>query len=239
MSLVLIVRPQPGADRSAARARRKGLEPVIAPIFTILPIEWKPPAADQVEAVLLTSANAARNAGPGLAGFVRLPCYAVGPATERAARMTGFTDIRTGPGDGAAVLDMAAADGVKSALHPSGRDHVAIATPGVALIRRTVYAAEPRGTLPEAANAALDREALVLLHSSRAAAHFASLADAAGLKRSAIRLVAISPAAAAAAGSGWRTIEIADRPRDEALLELAAKLCKTDADGDEDYQHGI
>jgi uroporphyrinogen-III synthase len=43
--------------------------------------------------------------------------------------------------------------------------------------------------------------------------------------RSTISVAAISDAAAEAVGEGWRTVETADRPNDEALLALAARLC--------------
>jgi uroporphyrinogen-III synthase len=45
--------------------------------------------------------------------------------------------------------------------------------------------------------------------------------------RAPISLAAISAAAADAAGPGWAAVHVADRPRDHALLELAARLCKT------------
>ncbi|MEA3064722.1 MAG: hypothetical protein QOJ27_1168, partial [Sphingomonadales bacterium] len=41
-----------------------------------------------------------------------------------------------------------------------------------------------------------------------------------------IRVAAISAAAAEAAGEGWAAKAVAAAPRDQALLELAAKLCK-------------
>ena len=59
---MLILRPQPGADETAARARTLGLEPVVAPLFTIRPLAWEPPDPAEFDAVLLTSANAARHA---------------------------------------------------------------------------------------------------------------------------------------------------------------------------------
>ena len=40
---VLILRPQPGADESAARARALGLDPVVAPLFSLRPRSWEPP----------------------------------------------------------------------------------------------------------------------------------------------------------------------------------------------------
>jgi uroporphyrinogen-III synthase len=41
--------------------------------------------------------------------------------------------------------------------------------------------------------------------------------------------VAISDAAAEAAGRGWEAVEVADQPNDEALLALAARLCNKPA----------
>jgi uroporphyrinogen-III synthase len=63
---------------------------------------------------------------------------------------------------------------------------------------------------------------LALLHSPRAAALFAGLAG----DRSRIRVAAISLRTARAAGEGWQSVAVAPRPRDQALLELAAELCQ-------------
>ena len=220
---VLVLRPEPGARETAARAAAFGLDPVVAPLFEVAPAPWEPPNA-LPEAVLLTSANAARNGGEGLRNLVNLPCYCVGEATAAAAGEVGFRDILTGPSDGAAALAMMAADGIRSVLHLCGRDHLPLEHPDMRIERRLVYAADGAGALPEAAEAALAEGALVLLHSPRAAAHFASLvAD-----RSGVRLAAISPAAAAAAGEGWALKAVAPAPRDQPLLELAAKLCNID-----------
>jgi uroporphyrinogen-III synthase len=85
-----------------------------------------------------------------------------------------------------------------------------------------VYASEPVGALPDAARTLA--EAVALIHSPRAGALFAALAP----RKSGIALAAISPAAAAAAGAGWAEVAVARAPRDEALLELALKLCKNE-----------
>jgi uroporphyrinogen-III synthase len=230
VTAVLILRPEPGASDSAARAEWLGLEPVTAPIFMVRPLAWDPPAPASVDAVLLTSANAVRHGGDGLRQFIGLPCYCVGPATAAAARGAGFGDIRVGPSDGDAAVAMMVAAGIASALHLSGRDHVGLADPALRLDRHLVYAAEPVRVLPDEAAMALGRGALVLLHSPRAAAAFARLIDEAGIERGDIALAVISANAAEAAGPGWRAIHEAAAPRDEALLELAAKLCKTAAD---------
>ena len=219
---VLILRPQPGADETAARARAMGLDPVVAPLFTIRPLAWTAPDPSGFDAVMLTSANAARLAGGGMTPFLSLACYAVGERSAAAAREAGFADIRTGPGDGDALLRMMADDGRRRAIHPSGREHEAFEN----VLSVPVYAADAVERLPEAAAATMAEGAIALLHSPRAAALFAEFA---GPLRSATRLVAISSAAAEAAGAGWRVCWTAEVPRDQALLELAAKLCQDSA----------
>ncbi len=227
MAPILIVRPEPGASETAARAAALGLEAVAASIFTIRPLCWEPPHLDDAQAVMLTSANAARLAGPGVAALTALPCYAVGERTAIAARNAGFDDVKVGDGDGEQLMAMMARDGVISAFHLCGREHKGLERRGLLLTRRIVYAADAVERLPDAAAAALAAGALVLLHSPRAASEFALLADDAGISRTGIRIAAISEQAAAAAGAGWRQKAVSRAPRDEALLELAAELCKT------------
>lgn len=214
---LLVLRPQPGADETAARARALGLDPVVAPLFSVRPLDWTPPDPAGFDAVMLTSASAARQASDGLAGFKSLPCYAVGEATAAAAAESGFTDVRIGPDDGSSLLLMMAEDEARTVFHPCGEDHLALDLPGVAITRIPVYAAEAADSLPAAPEGML-----ALLHSPRAAALFARLAG----DKSRIRIAAISARTARAAGEGWQEVAIAPRPRDAALLELAAELCQ-------------
>ena len=211
---LLIVRPRPGAEESATRALALGLEPILAPLFATRALAWTPPDPARFDAVLLTSANAARLGGAGLRPYLELPCYAVGERTAAAARAAGFAEVWTGPSDGAALAALAEREGARSMLHLGGREHIAL--DGVAHV--AVYASEPAGALPADLG-----EAVVLLHSPRAAARFAALAG----DRGRFTLAAISVQTADAAGRGWRKVAIASAPRDEALLELAAKLCQT------------
>lgn len=220
---VLILRPEPGAGETAERARALGLEPVVAPLFTVRPLPWTPAGPAGFDAVMLTSASAARQGSDGLTPFKQLPCYAVGEATAAAADEAGFADIRAGADDGAALLMMMAEDGVERAFHACGEDHLALGHPKIAIERVAVYAAEAAGALPQQAEAALGDGALALLHSPRAARLFAGLIAG----RGGIRIAAISARTGRAAGEGWRSVSVAVRPRDEALLELAAKLCQT------------
>jgi uroporphyrinogen-III synthase len=216
---VLILRPEPGASETAARARAIGLEPVVRPLFEVRPVPWDAPDARRYDATLFTSASAPRLGGEALQAFTGLAAYAVGKSTAAAVKSAGFDSVRTGPSDGAAMLARAAADGVRRALHLCGLDNIPLRHPEIAVEQRVVYAAEPvAGALD------VPTDAVVLLHSPRAAALFASRTA----ERGSIRLAAISPAAAEAAGEGWAAKAVAAAARDEALLEVARRLCQSE-----------
>lgn len=219
---VLIVRPQPGASATAERARALRLEPIVAPLFSIRPLDWTAPDPDEFDGVLLTSANAARHGGIDIRRYTKLPCHAVGEATAAAAADAGFSTVRIGPADGVAALAAMVEHGFKRVLHLCGRDHVALDRPEIAIRSVPVYAADEVDSLPAEAEAAIAADPLVLVHSPRAGA----LLDRLVSNRAGISLAAISQAAAGAAGEGWRSKTVAESPRDEALLELAAKLCQ-------------
>ncbi|HEX8223614.1 MAG TPA: uroporphyrinogen-III synthase [Allosphingosinicella sp.] len=209
---LLILRPEPGASETAARALDMGLDPVVAPLFEIRGVDPGPIEPAGYQALLLTSANGARHAPPGLTG---LPCFTVGERTAAAARSAGFADIRIGPGDGAAAMAMIAASGLERVLHLCGRDHLPMVQAGVSVEGRVVYAAEPT------AETSFEGPAVAMIHSARAAIRFARLvAD-----KSSVAVATISAAAADSAGEGWAAKAVAAEPRDHALLELAAKLC--------------
>lgn len=222
MPAVLVLRPEPGATATVSAARALGLEAIAAPLFEVRALDWTPPATPP-EAVLMTSAQAARLGGAGLAMLRDRPLYAVGEATAAAARQAGFTHPIVGDAGVDAIVARAARDGVRSLLHLTAREHRTPADMGITIERRLVYAADAAPTLPEAARAALPH-AVALLHSPRAAALFAGLVDP-----MAIRIAAISPATRDAAGEGWRAAVVAEHPTDASLLAAAAKLCNHEA----------
>lgn len=223
---LLVLRPEPGASATLARAQGLGWDAVKAPMFTAAACAWSPVDPTAFDAVMLTSANAARLAGEGLKSLIGLPLYAVGAASAEAARRGGFRDIRAGEGDVAALLDRAAREGIASLLHLAGREHRAAGRKGIRIERHIVYQMDAFEALPAEAREALRGEAVALLHSPRAAALFATLLDEAGIDRSGIRIAAISPAALEAAGSGWAGMIAAPAPTDAALLAAAACLCE-------------
>lgn len=216
---LLILRPEPGASATARRAAAIGIEAISRPLFRVVGRDWAP--AGPVDAVMMTSANAARLGGRGLAALAGLPLYAVGEATGEAAREAGFVDVRRGPGDVAALIDRIRSDGVRRLLHLAGEDRTPFDARGVTLIERIVYAAEPIDPAPDLGEV-LARCPVVLLHSTRAALAFAGIVDAA---RGTIRIAAISAGVLDAAGGGWDQSAASLAPDDDALLAVAARLC--------------
>jgi uroporphyrinogen-III synthase len=210
----LVLRPAPGNARTCTALAAAGIAAVSLPLFAVAPVAWSVPDPLPFDAILLTSAQAVRHAGPGLSRLAALPVVAVGAATAAAARAAGLQVALVGTGDAASVVAQAAA--FPRLLHLAGRDRVV--QPGIAAL--TVYASEALPVDGDAIAAAVD--AVVLLHSVRAATRFARLAAA--LPRERVRIAALATAVAEAAGTGWARVVVAPEPHDVALVRIAARL---------------
>jgi uroporphyrinogen-III synthase len=223
---LFILRPEPGASQTLAKAEAMGLDAATYPLFETVAMAWDAPDPADFTALMITSGNAVQHAGAGMARYLHLPVFAVGEATATAAEAAGFVSVVSGERDVARLLAHIATLGKQRLLHLSGEDVTDFDSLGIEIERRTVYAARP---LPPslALNAALDEGGIALIHSPRAGARLATLVD----QRAKLSLVAISQAAADAAGTGWARLAIAAQPRDGAMLELAATLCRTDDHG--------
>ena len=212
LSGVLVVRPEPGTTRTLARLRALGVDAAAVPLFTTVPVPWQAPDPAAFDALLITSANAVRHAGPALARLAHLPVIAVGAQTAEAARTAGLTVAVVGTGG---VAEALAAASFTRPLHLAGRDHVDSGHP-----TRIVYASDAIA-VDSAAFASAARHRNVLLHSIRAATRVAALLP----ERSAIGIAALSPAVRAAAGDGWACALTADAPTDAALCRVGAAAC--------------
>lgn len=222
--LIFVIRPEPGLSATLRAARMVGLDATGIALSEIRAVPWTPPAPDDVDAILLGSANALRHAGPQLARYTGMPAYVVGEATARAARDAGLAVEMIGEGGLQAVLDRLAGRTCRL-LRLAGAEHVALVPPeGVRIMTRVVYENVALG-LPEAAAARLGEGAVVLLHSAAAARHFAAECDRLGIARHRIVLAALGPRIADAAGAGWAEVRRADLPRDSALLALVRDMC--------------
>jgi uroporphyrinogen-III synthase len=227
---ILILRPQPGADATAALARKIGIEPIILPLFRIEWLAWDAPDSTNYDAILLTSANAAR-AITSLAPALRdLPVHAVGPATAQAALEAGFVIASTGQSDTQSACMNAQAAGHHRLLWLAGVDHIALDPPTNGSLEIIHVYQSCRVVVDSAMNDAIKNCPVVALHSARAAKHFADLVRETKIDQSAIVLMALSPAIALAAGMGWRATYAAETPDDDALLRLADSYFTTTAD---------
>lgn len=218
MRSIAVLRPQPQASATAAAALELGLRPIVMPLFSVESLSWTAPDPGAFDALLISSANAILHGGSGLHKLRSLPVCAVGPASAAAARDSGFS-IRA-VGEGGIEQLLRGLDPQLRLLHLAGERRKEVAFPSLTTI--AVYRA---AELPIPDEIAGLEGTVALVHSPRAAARLAALADTAGLDRSSIAIVAISAAAAAAAGTGWERVEAAASPTDGAVLALAASLC--------------
>lgn len=228
-SELLILRPEPGASTTAKRAQEAGWKPITLPLFMVTPQAWDPPADDQFDAVMMTSANAAHYGGAGLSELFGLPLYAVGAATAEAAKKAGFARVITGPGTAAALADQMRANGVTRIFHPAGAATRPFDETDLRITRATVYDAK-RVPPPDLAGI-LRAGTIILVHSPRAATYLDMLCTDQAIDRSALRLVAISQAALDQAGQGWGVAIAAEHPDEAAMLAAASTLGESDPIG--------
>ena len=219
MRRLFILRPEPGASATVESARALGLEAVALPLFAIEPLDWEAPEASGFDGLLLTSANAVRQAGDQLHALRGLPVHAVGEATAEAAREAGFDIASTGEAGVARLLGSIERD--LRLLHLCGEHRTAVEAAQAVTAVPVYRSAE----LPAPAGVARIAGQTVAVHSPRAGRRLAELVDQAGIARRTIRIAAISEAAVAATGGGWEACEAAAAPDDGALLALAARLC--------------
>ena len=217
MRRLLVLRPEPGASTTVARARERGFEAIAIPLFNVAPLDWHAPDAGEFDGLLLTSANAVRQGGELLSKFRGLPVYAVGEATADAAREAGFDIAATGDAGIDRLLDSIERE--LNLLHLCGDDKRQAAEARQRIVAIPVYRSSPIAQ-PDLSAA---HGAVALIHSPRASRRFAELVQ----DRRSIAIAAISSEAAEAAGARWEAVEAAEAPTDDALLALAARLCNT------------
>ena len=98
---LLVTRPDPDSEETAARLRAHGHDALIAPLLRIEPAPDAEIGAGPWSGIIMTSRNAARaiERHPGFAELRRLPIFAVGRRTAAAARSAGFSDVQSADGD--------------------------------------------------------------------------------------------------------------------------------------------
>lgn len=222
MKRLIVMRPPERAVGTLARIVAAGGEGASLPLFALEPLAWAAPDPATFDALALTSVNAVRLAGPQLASLADLPAWAVGEATAAAARAAGLSVAHVGASDAAALFVAMAESGIIRAIWLAGEDHrPAPASPKLTIL--ATYRARPLDIDP-----APLADAVVLLHSPRAATRLAEIVPS--QSRAHISIAAISAAAVSAAGAGWASIDTASEPTDAALVAAAIDRARAHAD---------
>lgn len=216
MGNVLVLRPEPAAEVTAMKLRGLGLSPVVRPLFEIKTVGWTAPDPAVFDGLLLTSANTVRCGGEQLRRYRGLKTYAVGQSTSEAARDAGFDVVATGEAGVDRLLASIEPD--LRLLHLCGEPRREPAQARQKILSVPTYRSEEIEN-PDMSGAP---QSIALIHSPRAGERFAQLIE----DRGSITIAAISSAAAQAAGVGWRQVDVAASADGDALLALAARLCK-------------
>ncbi|MBR3193220.1 uroporphyrinogen-III synthase [Bosea sp. (in: a-proteobacteria)] len=232
---VLVFRPLEDAERSAQTLRERGKDPVVAPLFQVLPTGERPPKGP-FDALVLTSANAV----PALENLPKswrgtLPAFCVGTRTADAAGKLDFT-AHSARGGRAELLTLILEHMPKGKklLLVAGRDRhedlpQQLRDAGHEVTIWTAYEAKAVETLPAAAVEALrDGSADAALHySPRSAEVFFDLAGKAELAEQARALPQLALSAAIAApliSAGSDTVLVAEHPEEAALFAALDQL---------------
>tara|TARA_R110002110_G_scaffold415612_2_gene651799 strand:- start:255336 stop:256049 length:714 start_codon:yes stop_codon:yes gene_type:complete len=232
---VLVTRPRPDADETAAELIALGHEPVVAPLLEVTFETGATLDLSDAQAILITSANGVRALASATARR-DLPVFAVGDASAAAARQNGFDRTESADGNVQTLADL-----VTSRLSPhDGRlVHVAgtvtagdlagkLALSGFEVGRAVLYRAEPVLNLPEVIGERLRDRTLdaAMFFSPRTAAQFAELVLSEGLGEQCGRTVAVALSGAVAeklAALAFLDVRIAEKPdQDSLFLALAA-----------------
>jgi uroporphyrinogen-III synthase len=226
---LLVTRPEPDASLEAEALAVRGHEAMLAPL---LAIEFVPDVTidlARAQALIVTSRNTLRALASRreLAEARKLPLFAVGEATARAAQELGFAQVVKGPGTAASLAEL-----IDRKLNPERGPLVhltgeaqafdlksALEGEGFSLRQPVLYRAVPARALPAEALSLLEAGKLdgAILMSPRTAETFKH-----DVVMQAKRLVCYCLSQAVAevlAPHGFR-VRVAARPREEDVLAL-------------------
>jgi uroporphyrinogen-III synthase len=230
---LLVTRPEPDGERTAAALRERGHEVIVMPLMRTEPIDADL-GVGPWSAVLVTSANACRAIADraDMAELAALPVFAVGRRSAQAARAAGFIDVTSAEGDGK-VLAAAVAEGIVDRARPllylAGEERAAdlenlLAAQGFSIHAAVVYRMVAENAFSAAVRVALQQgEIDAALHfSARSAQACLAAAEAAGVLHNILKIrhyclsAAVSSVLASAAACD---LVVAAEPSESALLD--------------------
>jgi uroporphyrinogen-III synthase len=231
---LLLTRPEPDAQRSAAALQNRGHQTLVAPLLQIEPTDTRF-GLGPFAGVLATSANALRAIASHrkreeLLGLMLLT---VGHRTAQTGREIGFRDVRSADGDArdlAALAANALRGTTRQILYLAGEDQAAdlsgmLGARGFKVRTAITYKTEPVKAFPERAVTALREGRIdgVLHYSRRSAETYVQCADVADIRRDAMAPVhyCLSRDIGAALQAGGAVdLQVAEHPDETALFRL-------------------
>jgi uroporphyrinogen-III synthase len=241
---VLVTRPHPDDEATAAALRAKGFEVMLAPMLRFEPVAFHDDQDARYGAVIVTSANALRGIAPHLqdsrlqgSRLLKLPLFAVGEHTASAAHRAGFDNVIPASGDAASLRDSVLAS-VKAkelkkaspVLYLAGADLARdlageLGERGFTVVTHTTYRMIPVSSLPREACDAFAASGIeaVLHYSRRSARAFLDAARAGGVEISALAIPQCCISAAVASvvrDAGAAQVMAAASSNENALFEV-------------------
>ncbi len=245
---VLLTRPQAQTEELGAVLKRQGIEWLGEPLLRIVPVSWSPDVLAGRQALMLTSANAARE-------FLRIhgvrrdmPIYAVGPDTAAPLLAEGFSNVQAADGTAVSLIGYVrrhAAPHAGPLLYLSGLNitldlAASLAPAGLAADHVVVYRAFAAERLSMKVRRELSQErvnAAVFL-SARTAAIFCSLVIASGIVSACACMTAVAISAKVAEAlrpAGFGQVVVSKTPSIDgivdAVLHVAAGMPKVRREG--------
>jgi uroporphyrinogen-III synthase len=236
---ILVTRPHPDDETTAAGLRARGFEVLLAPMLRFEPAVFHEDADANYGAVIATSANALRGIEPQLKAsrLLKLPLFAVGEHTASAASAVGFGHVIAAKGGAASLRDLVVASVKAKALKKTrpllylagadlARDLAGeLGERGFTVVTQTTYRMIPLSNLPrETCDAfAANRIEAVLHYSRRSARAFLESVRAAGVEISALSIPQYCISAGVASvvrDAGAIQVVAAASPDENALFAL-------------------
>ncbi len=243
---VLVTRPHPDDETTAASLRARGFDVLRAPMLRFEPVAVHEDMNARYSAVIVTSANALRGIEPHLKGhrMLELPLFAVGEHTAAAAaRRAGFTHVVSANGDAANLRDLVLASlkakelkKASTLLYLAGAEFARdlaseLEESGFRVVTQTTYKMIAVTSLPrEACDAfAANQVEAVLHYSQRSVRAFLDAARAAGVEISALAIPQCCISAAVASvvrDAGATQVVVAATPDENALFEALERALR-------------
>lgn len=242
---ILVTRPHPDNEATAAGLRALGYEVLLAPVLKFEPVAFHDDIETDYAAVIVSSASAIRAAAPHLqhSRLLKLPLFAVGERTASSARDAGFVKVIAAGGDAAMLRDRVF-DGLRSRkirkgatlLYLAGADlsrdlAAELGAHGFNVVTQTTYRMTPiAGLSRQVCDAFANQHIEAVLHYSRRSARaFLESVRAEGVEISALAIPQCCLSeniAGALREAGATQLVVAAAPDENALFDALRRALR-------------